>query len=88
MKISLRYITANVEEVQKNIIHEPLESCRDISQTERYDCPFKRFIVSLESCFPFIFFHNPCQVIYIAEVDLSINTCLSKQVKKIRYQRE
>ena len=45
---------ADVEEVLEDIVHEALESCQSVGESEEHDEPFERAIAGVESGFPFI----------------------------------
>ena len=52
------YYHTNIKEVRKYIVYKLLESCRGIGKAKRYNCLFKGFVASTESCFPFVAFYN------------------------------
>src|SRR5436190_22704849 len=73
----------NIQEIQKNIIHKPLESGRGISKSERHNTPFKRPISGLESSFPFITFCYSDQVIGMMKIDFCIYLCFSWRIEQV-----
>ena len=70
-------------DIGENIVYKLLKSCRSISKTKRYNCLFKGSIVSMESCFLFIVFYNIHQIIYVMEVNLSIDVCFLGELKRL-----
>lgn len=61
--------TELVEEFTQYIIHEVLDCCRCIGQSERYNEKFKELIAAAECCFLLITFLYADLVEVIAEVD-------------------
>ena len=53
------YNYTDVEEIQENIVYEPLKNCQSISQAKKYYYSFKISIPSLESHLLLIVFYNP-----------------------------
>jgi len=66
------YYYTNIEKIQEDIVYKLLKGCRSVSQTERHNYLFKRFIASTESYFLFVTFYNLYQIICMIEVNIYI----------------
>jgi len=82
------YYYTNIEKIQEDIVYKLLKGCRSVSQTERHNYLFKRFIASTESYFLFVTFYNLYQIICMIEVNIYIYIYLPGWVKKVGYQRK
>ena len=66
------YHHAYIEQVNKDVIHEVLESSRHICESEGHDMPFKGAIAGAESGLPFIAHTDVDHMVCVAEVDFQI----------------
>ena len=71
----------NVHHIGKDVVHEPLKSCRSVSKAFRHYQPLKRSVVSLEGGLPFISCCNVDQMVLVPEVNFSVDSCFSWCVK-------
>ena len=73
----------NVYHICKDVVHEPLKSCRSVSKAFRHYQPLKGSVTSLEGGLPFVSCCNVNQMVRMPEVDFSVTSCFSWCVEQI-----
>ena len=72
----------------KDVVHEPLECGRSISESERHHEPFEGSVSCLERGLPLIALRNTYQVISMTEVNLSVNTSFARRMEEVGNEQQ
>ena len=67
----------DVHHIGKDVVHEPLKSCRSVSKAFWHYQPLNRSIASPEGGLPFVSCCNADQMVRMLEVDFSVDSCFS-----------
>jgi hypothetical protein len=78
-------IVSQVDFFLKGIIHEALEGCGGVAESEEHYCWFEESSLGFEGSFPLIFFNNGAIVISPSYVELGKPFLSSKLVDNILY---
>ena len=77
------YDYRDINNISKDVIHEPLETCWDISESLRHHKPLERPVLGPEGGFPFVTIGNTDEVVGMSQVDLGVDLCLVWGIQKV-----
>ena len=72
--------------VMKGVVHEPLEGCGGVGESEEHDSGFEQPLMSDEGCFPLVFIFDSYIIVSPADIKLGKDFGILWVVNEIRDQ--
>ena len=74
------YNYGDINHVSKDVIHEPLETCRGIGEPLGHHQPLERPILGLEGGLPFVTISDVDEVVGVSQVNLGVDPGLAQSI--------